>query len=70
MSDVKDINEFRSKYNELKSEISKVIVGQEFVINQILIFYFFWWSCFINWSTWFSKNTDRKHCFKSIRIEI
>ena len=37
MSDVKDINEFRSKYNELKSEISKVIVGQEFIINQILI---------------------------------
>ena len=37
MSDVKDINEFRSKYNELKSEIAKVIVGQEFIINQILI---------------------------------
>ena len=37
MSDVKDINEFRSKYKELKSEISKVIVGQEFIINQILI---------------------------------
>ena len=37
MSDVKDINEFRNKYLELKSEIAKVIVGQEFVINQILI---------------------------------
>ena len=37
MSDVKDINEFRNKYHELKSEIAKVIVGQEFVINQILI---------------------------------
>ena len=37
MSDVKDINEFRNKYHELKSEIAKFIVGQEFVINQILI---------------------------------
>ena len=43
MSDVKDINEFRSKYNELKSEISKVIVGQEFIINQI-----FWQKIIIN----------------------
>jgi len=37
MSDVKDIIEFRKKYQDLKDEIAKVIVGQENVIDQILI---------------------------------
>jgi len=36
MSDVKEINIFRQKYFDLKNEIAKVIVGQDFVINQIL----------------------------------
>ena len=37
MSDVKDIDEFRKKHQDLKNEIAKVIVGQENVIDQILI---------------------------------
>jgi len=37
MSDVKDIDQFRKKYQDLKNEIAKVIVGQESVIDQILI---------------------------------
>ncbi|AEG99918.1 MULTISPECIES: MoxR family ATPase [unclassified Lacinutrix] len=37
MSDVNAINQLVKKYNALRSEIAKVIVGQEDVVNQILI---------------------------------
>ena len=37
MSDVAAIEQFVKKYNALKTEISKVIVGQDDVVNQILI---------------------------------
>ncbi|HZW63711.1 MAG TPA: MoxR family ATPase [Flavobacteriaceae bacterium] len=37
MSDVAKIEQFVSKYNTLKKEVSKVIIGQEAVVNQILI---------------------------------
>lgn len=37
MSDVAAINQFVSKYKELKTEVAKVIVGQDEVVNQILI---------------------------------
>lgn len=37
MSDVAAINQFVIKYKELKAEIAKVIVGQDEVVNQILI---------------------------------
>ena len=37
MSDVAAINQLVAKHKELKQEISKVIVGQEAVIDQILI---------------------------------
>ena len=37
MSDVKGIESFVEKYNQLKQEVSKVIIGQEDVVNQVLI---------------------------------
>ena len=37
MSDVAAIEQFVNKYKDLKQEIAKVIVGQEDVVNQILI---------------------------------
>jgi len=37
MSDVAAINQFVTQYKALKTEISKVIVGQDEVVNQILI---------------------------------
>lgn len=37
MSDVKGIERFVQKHKQLKSEISKVIIGQENVVDQILI---------------------------------
>jgi MoxR-like ATPase len=37
MSDVDKIDELVKKYNQLKKEISKVIVGQEAVVDQILL---------------------------------
>ena len=37
MSDVAAIEQFVKKYNALKTEIAKVIVGQDEVVNQILI---------------------------------
>lgn len=37
MSDVAAIKEFVKKYQDLKTEIAKIIVGQEDVVNQILI---------------------------------
>jgi len=37
MSDVAAINQFVNKYKDLKTEIAKVIVGQDEVVNQILI---------------------------------
>ena len=37
MSDVSAIEQFVKKYSELKTEIAKVIVGQDEVVNQILI---------------------------------
>ena len=37
MSDVTKIENFVKKYDTLKQEIAKVIIGQEDVVNQILI---------------------------------
>lgn len=37
MSDVAAVQQFVKKYNDLKTEIAKVIVGQDDVVNQILI---------------------------------
>ncbi|RSK39359.1 AAA family ATPase [Mangrovimonas spongiae] len=37
MSDVAKIEEFVTKYNALKAEIAKVIVGQDYVVQQVLI---------------------------------
>ncbi|MFT4611057.1 MAG: MoxR-like ATPase [Glaciecola sp.] len=37
MSDVAAIEQFVKKYNDLKTEVAKVIVGQDEVVNQILI---------------------------------
>lgn len=37
MSDVTNIQEFVEKYKQLKTEIAKIIIGQEEVVNQILI---------------------------------
>ena len=37
MSDVTNLNLFSEKYKSLKSEINKVIVGQDDIIDQILI---------------------------------
>jgi MoxR-like ATPase len=37
MSDVAAVEQFVKKYKELKSEVAKVIVGQDEVVNQILI---------------------------------
>ncbi|ALJ06657.1 AAA family ATPase [Pseudalgibacter alginicilyticus] len=37
MSDVAAIKQFVNKYKDLKSEIAKIIVGQDDVVNQILI---------------------------------
>jgi hypothetical protein len=49
MSDVAAIHNLVQKRNELKSEIAKIIVGQDAVVDQIL--HFFWWSCFVSWSS-------------------
>ena len=49
MSDeVKAIDEFVVKYNEFKNEIGKVIVGQDAVVQQVLI------SIFCNGHSWSS----------------
>ena len=37
MSDVTNLNLFSEKYKSLKSEINNVIVGQDDIIDQILI---------------------------------
>ena len=37
MSDVTAVKQFLEKYKELKKEIAKVIIGQDDVVNQILI---------------------------------
>ena len=37
MSDVAAIEQFVKRYKELQTEIAKVIVGQEAVVNQILV---------------------------------
>jgi len=37
MSDVKGIERFVEKYSELKKEISKIIIGQDDVVDQVLI---------------------------------
>jgi MoxR-like ATPase len=37
MSDVKAVEKFLQRYRDLKHEISKVIVGQDAVIEEILI---------------------------------
>ena len=37
MSDVTAVQQFVKKYNALRTEVSKIIVGQDEVVNQILI---------------------------------
>jgi MoxR-like ATPase len=37
MSDVTAVQQFVKKYNALRAEVAKVIVGQDVVVNQILI---------------------------------
>ena len=37
MSDVKAVNELVNQYNSLKTEISKVIIGQEEAVNYTLL---------------------------------
>ena len=37
MSDVAAIEQFVKKYNDLNGEVAKVIIGQDEVVNQILI---------------------------------
>jgi len=37
MSDVAAVQQFVNKYNALRTEVAKVIVGQDEVVNQILI---------------------------------
>ena len=37
MSDVTAINQLVKKYNELRNEIKKVIVGQDETVEQVLI---------------------------------
>jgi len=37
MSDVAAIEQFVKKYKELKTEVAKVIIGQDLVVNQVLI---------------------------------
>jgi MoxR-like ATPase len=37
MSDVAAVQQFVKKYNALRTEVAKVIVGQDEVVNQILI---------------------------------
>jgi len=41
MSDVQELDEFVKKYAALKSEIAKVIVGQDKVVETLLISIFF-----------------------------
>jgi len=41
MSDVQELDEFVKKYAALKSEIAKVIVGQDKVVDTLLISIFF-----------------------------
>ena len=36
MSDVAAIKQLREKYKQLKTEISKVIIGQDQVVDQVL----------------------------------
>jgi MoxR-like ATPase len=45
MSDVAAIHDLVQKRNELKSEIAKIIVGQDAVVDQVLLLYFLRWTC-------------------------
>ena len=49
INNVKIIDDFVIKYNEFKSEISKVIVGQNDVVDQVLLSIFCNGHCFTCW---------------------
>jgi MoxR-like ATPase len=53
MSDVAAIQNLVQKRNQLKNEIAKVIVGQDAVVDQILICIFqvdmLYWLVFLDW---------------------
>ena len=70
MSDVALIENFVKKYDVLKQEIAKVIIGQDDVVNQILISIFSGGHSLINWCTWFSKNLNGKYNCTSFRFRF
>ena len=48
-------------YHRLKSEIQKVIIGQDEVIDELLIALFLQRSLFVSWCTRVSENTSGEH---------
>ena len=64
-SDKEAIIDFGNKYQALRNEISKVIVGQEDVIRN-----FQPGTCFVDRSSRIGKNFDDHHYCKSIGIVV
>ena len=62
INNVKIIDDFVIKYNEFKSEISKVIVGQNDVVDQVLLSIFCNGHCLL-WCSRLSQNTFSQDYF-------
>ena len=56
MSDVLAVKQLVTKYNELRKEIKKIIVGQDEVVEQVLISIFSGGHALINRCSRFSKD--------------
>ena len=68
MSDVIAIKQLVTKSNELREEIKKIIVGQDEVVEQVLISIFSGGACAINRSSRISKDlisTYRRECSRN-----
>jgi hypothetical protein len=63
MSDVASLKQHLKKYETLKQEISKVIVGQDAVIEQIL-----WWALLVSRCPRTGKDPNGKYNCQGTRL--
>ncbi len=68
--DVELVDELSEKIKQVKSEIAKVIIGQEDIIDQLINLTISTRALFAGWCSWFGKNSSYKNSFGSNGSEI
>lgn len=70
MSDVALVEKLVSRHQELRNEISRVIVGQDAVVNEILISIFFRRTLLADWCSRAGKDTNGQYHCQNLRVGL